>query len=209
MGIHSVHAAWRHVSPSRAARWMRGLVHAVWEYVRMRMTHVVWNHMGMRMAHEVWKHIGMRTTHAVWGAGMRMNYMGMRMSGAAISVANGRRCCAACGMRGMRGACRRRWRRPYCRNGSLPKWRIGEMPYCSAVLLQRRAAASRRCCGVSQCIGALTRCRNGQCSIGTFSCCRIVALPRCRVAALRRCAALSRCRAAAMPRCRIEALLRR
>ena len=43
---------------------MRGLVHAVWEYVRMRMTHAVWNHMGMRM-----------------------NYMGMRMSGATISMA--------------------------------------------------------------------------------------------------------------------------
>ena len=69
---------------------MRGLVHAVWEYVRMRMTHAVWNHMGMRMAHEVWKHIGMRTTHAVWDVGMRMNYMGMRMSGATISTANGR-----------------------------------------------------------------------------------------------------------------------
>lgn len=57
---------------------MRGLAHAVWK------------RMGMRMAHEVWKHIGMRTTHAVWGAGMRMNYMGMRMSGATISMANGR-----------------------------------------------------------------------------------------------------------------------
>ena len=78
MGIGSAHAAWRHTSPSRAARWMRGLAHAVWK------------RMGMRMAHEVWKHIGMRTTHAVWGAGMRMNYMGMRMSGATISMANGR-----------------------------------------------------------------------------------------------------------------------
>lgn len=66
MGIGSAHAAWRHTSPSRAAKWMRGLTHAVWEYVRMR------------------------TTHAVWGAGMRMNYMGMRMSGATISMANGR-----------------------------------------------------------------------------------------------------------------------
>ena len=57
------------------------------------------------------------------------------------------------------GACRRRCRRPHCRNGPLPKWRIDEMPYCAAVLLQRRAAASRRCCGVSWRVGALTRCR--------------------------------------------------
>ena len=33
-------------------------------------------HMGMRMAHVVWKHMG-----------IRMSYMGMRMSGAAISMA--------------------------------------------------------------------------------------------------------------------------
>lgn len=61
MGIGSAHAAWRHASPSRAARWVRGLVHAAWEYVRMRMTHVVWNHMGMCMAHVV---CGMRDA---WG----------------------------------------------------------------------------------------------------------------------------------------------
>ena len=33
-------------------------------------------HMGMRMAHVVWKHMG-----------IRMSYMGMRMSGATISMA--------------------------------------------------------------------------------------------------------------------------
>lgn len=60
----------------------------------IRSTHVVWGmyprpvlladarfdscgmHMGMRMAHVVWKHMG-----------IRMNYMGMRMSGATISMA--------------------------------------------------------------------------------------------------------------------------
>ena len=66
------------------------MTHVVWKRMGIRMTHAVWNHMGMRMAHEVWKHIGMRTTHAVWDVGMRMNYMGMRMSGATISTANGR-----------------------------------------------------------------------------------------------------------------------
>ena len=116
---------------------------------------------------------------------------------------------------------RRRCRRPHCRNGPLPKWRIDEMPYCAAVLLQRRAAASRRCCGVSQRIGALVRCRvaamsrfrtsalmrcrNGQCSIGTFLCCR-VALPHCRAAVLLRRVALPHCRAAALSRGRNAAL---
>ena len=60
----------------------------------IRSTHVVWGmyprpvlladarfdscgiHMGMRMAHVVWKHMR-----------IRMNYMGMRMSGATISMA--------------------------------------------------------------------------------------------------------------------------
>lgn len=60
----------------------------------IRSTHVVWGmyprpvlladarfdscgmHMGMRMAHVVWKHMG-----------IRMNYMGMLMSGATISMA--------------------------------------------------------------------------------------------------------------------------
>lgn len=153
MGIRPVHAAWRHVSPSRAARWMRGLVHAVWEYVRMRMTHavwkrmgirmthVVWNHMGMRMAHEVWKHIGMRTTHAVWGAGMRMNYMGMRMSGATISTANGRYSVRHAGCVGW-GDRRRRCRRPHCRNGPLPKCRIALPCCCNDALPHRGVVAA-------------------------------------------------------------------
>ena len=109
----------------------------------------------------------------------------------------------------------------HCRNGVLTKCRIALPCCCNDALPHRGVVVSRRCCGISQRIGALvrcrvaamprfrtsalTRCRNGQCSIGTFSCCR-VALPHCRAAVLLRRAALSRCRAAALSRCRVFAL---
>ena len=117
------------------------MTHAVWKRMGIRMTHVVWNHMGMRMAHEVWKHIGMRTTHAVWGAGMRMNYMGMRMSGATISTANGRYSVRHAGCVGW-GDRRRRCRRPHCRNGPLPKCRIALPCCCNDALPHRGVVAA-------------------------------------------------------------------
>ena len=123
------------------------MTHAVWKRMGIRMTHVMWNHMGMRMAHAVWKHIGMRTTHAVWGAGMRMNYMGMRMSGAAISAVNGRRGCAVCGMRGVRVlaggvAVGRIVAMVHCRNGVLTKCRIALPCCCNDALPHRGVVAA-------------------------------------------------------------------
>ena len=62
MGIHSAHVVWgMYPVPCRQADA---------RFVSCGM------HMGMRMAHVVWKHMG-----------IRMNYMGIRMSGATISMA--------------------------------------------------------------------------------------------------------------------------
>lgn len=102
----------------------------------MRMTHVVWNHMGMCMAHVIWGH-----------AGMRMHYMGMRMSGAAISAVNGRRGCAVCGMRGVRVlaggvAVGRIVAMVHCRNGVLTKCRIALPCCCNDALPHRGVVAA-------------------------------------------------------------------
>ena len=62
MGIHSAHVVW--------GMYPRPVLLGDARFDSCGM------HMGMRMAHVVWKHMG-----------MRMNYMGMRMSGATISMA--------------------------------------------------------------------------------------------------------------------------
>lgn len=62
MGIHSAHVVGTCIS-----------VPCCWADARFDSCGM---HMGMRMAHVVWKHMG-----------IRMNYMGMRMSGATISMA--------------------------------------------------------------------------------------------------------------------------
>ena len=63
MGIHSAHVVWGMYPPVPCRQ-----ADARFDSCGM--------HMGMRMAHVVWKHMG-----------IRMNYMGMRMSGATISMA--------------------------------------------------------------------------------------------------------------------------